>query len=79
MNKEVFTRKLKYEQIKILTLQNRGPLIGKAHDPHETTRILNVLSKVFGCVDFRFEIGSKYNAIIVKFADSETFDLLTNK
>ena len=73
-----------YVQIKISTLQDRilrtresGPLISKARDPCETTRILNVLLKVFGCVDFRFEIGSKYNEIIVKFADSETFDLLT--
>ena len=39
-----------------------GPwTISKARDPRETTRILNVLSKVFGFVDFRFEIGSKYN------------------
>ena len=71
-------------QIKISTSQDRtlrthesGPLLSKAHDPGETMRILNVLSKLFRCVDFRFEIGSKYNAIIVKFADSETFDLLT--
>ena len=57
-----------YAQITISTLQDltlrtreNGPLISKARDPRETTRILNVLSKVFGFVDFRFEIGSKYN------------------
>ena len=85
MNKEFLARVLRANEI--LTLQDRtlrtredGPLISKARDPRESTRNLNVLSNVlsnvFGYVDFA-NSDLKYSAIIVKFAGCETLDLLT--